>query len=389
MGDQLRELRGDLNLDDIQAGTSPAQDHTTNIWTPQPDNHQMFLTERTRFNMNRHYDQVMQLTASNMGSFDYTNIIPQRGPIAGGVSITHRSGPNLGPPIKFGDDCKSIRPKCHTCTELDTLAFAGMDAITKVDRERRELMIQHLRRRIQHCGSQADQASQLAFNWHREGNNASLMMVHFNMAHLEADRRMNQQPPISKPGARSRRQSEAPEQLTYHEEEVIDNQGINCNPQPEVSATSTSSVTVTKLTYERAQHVPTAEATTGRTYTEAVKGGKRSLSVYPTTGSGSADLPPPNDANKRRNMTLLDSSRLLDPNYDPETERQSGGNLQTPRRSYSPITPEEATIPSRPGTPMTPLQPYVRDREQRGSNYTPIDQLAIIATQAGLMNYIQ
>ena len=133
----------------------------------------------------------------------------------------------------------------------------------------------------------------------------------------------------------------------------------------------------------------TAGAGTGRTYTEAVKGGKRSLSVHPTTGSGSADLPPPNDANKRRNMSLLDSSRLLDPNYDPETERHSGGNLQTPRRSYSPITPEEAEIPSRPGTPMTPLTPYVRDREQRIANYTPTDQLAIIATQTGLMNYIQ
>ena len=144
MGEALKELTGDLNLEDIRMGIPSAPDHIPNSWTPHPEDHQMYTAERTRFTMNRHWEQVM--LTSNMRTFDYTNILPQRGPIVGGVSITHRPKPNFGPPLEFGEDCKSICPRCPTCTELDTLAFAGMDAIANVDKDRREVMVQHMRR---------------------------------------------------------------------------------------------------------------------------------------------------------------------------------------------------------------------------------------------------
>ena len=145
--------------------------------------------------MNHNWEQI--ILTSNMRSFDYSNILPQRGPLVGGVTISHRPKNNFGPQLEFGDDCKSIRPKCPTCTEMDTLSFSGMEAIANTDRDRREIMVQHLRRRVQRCGWQAARADKVAYNWHREGNNAYLILHHFNMAHIEADKRRHQQPPIS------------------------------------------------------------------------------------------------------------------------------------------------------------------------------------------------
>ena len=187
------------------------------------------------------------------------------GLIVGGVSLTHRPRPNFGPQLEFGDDCKSIRPRCPTCTELDSLAFAGMDAIVNIDRDRRETMVQHLRRRVQHCGWQAARADKLAFNWHREGNNAYLMMHHFNMAHIEADRRRQLQPPISKPTPRVKGPSEITERLTYRRGRDSDNPEVYQTTTPEVQSASTPAVTVTRITQVE-QHVPLAEAATPRAY---------------------------------------------------------------------------------------------------------------------------
>ena len=149
MGDTLQELT-DVNLQDIRMGIPSVPDHIPASWTPHPEDLQMYTAERTRFVMNRHWEQLM--LTSNMRTFDYSNILPSRGPIVAGISLTHRPRANFGPDLQFGDKCKSIRPKCPTCSELDALAFAGMDAITNIDRDRREIMVQHLRKRVQRCG---------------------------------------------------------------------------------------------------------------------------------------------------------------------------------------------------------------------------------------------
>ena len=226
MGEPLKELT-DVNLQDIRMGIPSAPANIPTTWTPHPEDHHMYNAERTRYIINRDWEEVM--LHSNMRTFDYSNILPMRGPIVAGVSITHRPRPNFGPQLEFGDDCKSIRPRCPTCTEMDTLAFAGMDAISNTDRDRMEIMVQHLRRRVQHCGWQAARADKLAYNWHREGNNAYLMMHHFNMAHIEADKMRRQQPPISRP----------PPRVTIPDP---------YQSPPDGKAASTPAVTVTRIT---------------------------------------------------------------------------------------------------------------------------------------------
>ena len=145
MGDPLQDL-SEVHLQDIRMGIPSIPDHVPTSWTPHPEDHQMYTAERTRCVINRHWEQMM--LTSNMRSFDYSNILPARGPIVAGISLTHRPRENFGPELEFGDECKSIRPRCPTCSELDTLAFAGMDAITRIDRDRRETMVQHLRKRV-------------------------------------------------------------------------------------------------------------------------------------------------------------------------------------------------------------------------------------------------
>ena len=275
----------------------------------------------------------------------------------------------------FCEDCKSIRPRCPTCTELDSLAFAGMDAIINIDRDR--TMVQHLRRRVQHCGLQAARADKLAFNWHREGNNAYLMMHHFNMAHIEADRRRQLQPPISKPTPRVKGPSEITERLTYRRGRDNEGPEVYQTSTPEGQSAATPAVTVTRITQVE-QHVPLAEAAPPRAYTAAVKEGKRSSSGYSSSSMSSTSLPPPHQDNKCRNMSLLD------PNYDAEREhQQSYDNLQTPRPSYSPVklqSVEEFSQPSTPGTTYM-VGAANNNADQQISNYNPADHLARLASQ--------
>ena len=188
MAEQRRELTGEHSLLDLRMGRpySPSNpNHIANSWTPTPDEYQLFAAERARFSMNRHWEQFSMLS-SNMRTFDYSNILPQTGSISGGVTLTHRPRPRYGPQLQFGEDCKTVRPRCPTCTDVDYISFGGMDAMYSLEKERREIMIEHLRRRVQHCGWQAAGADRLAYDWHREGNSASLVMHHFKIAHISS-----------------------------------------------------------------------------------------------------------------------------------------------------------------------------------------------------------
>ena len=222
-------------------------------------------------------------------------------------------------------------------------------------------MVQHLRKRVQHCGWQAVRADKVAYNWHREGNNAYLILHHFNMAHIEADKRMRQQPPISKPTPRV--------------------QGLTI-PDPyqsssETHQSATPSVTVTRVTQSVIeQHVPMAESSE-RSYTAAVTRGKRPPSVYPSTSMGTSGLPPPTQDNKRKNLSLLD------PNYDQEDHQPPSGSLATPRPTYSPITPASIKEYLQPRTPGSP---YLSENIDRFNNhlgdYAPAGQLARLSSNS-------
>ena len=172
-------------------------------------------------------------------------------------------------------------------------------------------------------------------------------MHHFNMAHIEADRRRQLQPPISKPTPMVKGPSEITERLTFRRNRDNDSQEVYHTTTPEVQSGSTPAVTVTRITQVE-QHVPLPEAATPRAYTAAVKEGKRSSSGYSSSSMSSTGLPTPHHSNKRKNMSLLD------PNYSPEMEQQQPyESLQTPRPSYSPVTPAAVEEFSQPGTPGT------------------------------------
>ena len=341
MGDNVQDI-SEVPFQNIEMGIPSIPDHIPTSWTPHPEDIQLYTAERARYTINRFTEQMM--LTPQMRSFDYSNILPARGPIVAGISLTHRPRENFGPRLAFGQECKSLRPWCPTCSELDALAFSGMDAITRVDRERKETMVQHLRKRVQHCGYQAARADQLAYSWHREGNNASMMMHHFNMAHLEADRRRQLQPPIDRPP-----RVQAPPLSEPHQ-------------APSEAPASTPAVTVTKITQQVIeQHVSTQDTSRSRSYRDVVQGGKRPASSPPDTDLRSKSLPPPRDM-KAQNLTLLD------PSYDINKGQQDPrDSLQTPRPQYSPITPSEVEdyIP-----PETPETPYLQNETLSGPQDT-------------------
>ena len=125
---ERREITGEHSLLDIRMGRpySPTDpNHIPNSWTPTPDEYQLFAAERARFSMNRHWEQFGMISP-NMRAFDYSNILPQTGSISGGVTLTHRPMPRYGPQLQFGEDCKTVRPRCPTCTNVDYISFGGI-----------------------------------------------------------------------------------------------------------------------------------------------------------------------------------------------------------------------------------------------------------------------
>ena len=151
---ERREITGEHSLLDIRMGRpySPTDpNHIPNSWTPTPDEYQLFAAERARFSMNRHWEQFGMISP-NMRAFDYSNILPQTGSISGGVTLTHRPMPRYGPQLQFGEDCKTVRPRCPTCVNVDYISFGGMDAVYSLEREKREIMIEHLRVVVFTCG---------------------------------------------------------------------------------------------------------------------------------------------------------------------------------------------------------------------------------------------
>ena len=119
-----------------------------------------------------------------------------------------------------------------------------------------------------------------------------MMMHHFNMAHIEADRRRQLQPPIHRPPPRV----QGPAPPDTHQ------------TAPEGQSASTPAVTVTRITQVE-QHVPMSETTTGRSYTAAVKGGKRTSKSYPSTSMGSTGMPQPQPEAQVSRNTVLPSQR--------------------------------------------------------------------------------
>ena len=324
MAEPFRDL-SEVHFNDIRLGIPSIPDHIPTSWTPNPEHYQMHSAERTRFSINSHWADIM--LHSNLQTFDYSNILPVRGPIVAGISLTHRPLKNFGPELEFGDECKSMRPNCPTCSEIDALCFAGMDAIQKVDKDKRDLLVNHLKKRVQHCGYQAARADHLAFSWHREGNNASMVMHHLHMANIETERRRQLQPPIHRP----------------HPIVVSPPPAEANQPTSAPFPSTTPSMTFTMVT--QVETAPVREASRSSSYTDAVKGGKRQ-----TINDLEVSVPSqPKQDMKNRNMNLLD------PNYSPNNSQAqvspTTNSLQTPRHQYSPITPTEVQRYLSPGTP--------------------------------------
>merc|ERR1711884_80207 len=295
---------------------------------------------------------------SNLQTFDYSNIVPIRGPIVAGISLTHRPMANFGPELEFGEECKSMRPNCPTCSEIDTLCFAGMDAIQKVSKEKRDLLVAHLRKRVQHCGYQAARADHFGYSWHKEGNNASMVLHHFHMANLETERRKQLQPPVHRPPPIV---VSPPPAETNH-------------PNTASFSSATPSMTFTMVTTQVEQHAPVREASRSNSYTDAVKGGKRpatSHAVHETEVLGASQ---PKQHMRNRNMDLLD------PNYSPnggQVQVPTPNNLQTPRPAYSPVTPTEVQKYLSPGTPC-----FQGPSNAEQENFHPSNHLSRLTTRS-------
>ena len=143
-------------------------------------------------------------------------------------------------------------------------------------------------------------------------------MHHFHIANMEADRRRQLQPPVHRP---PRIQSPPPADIIQTTSGAL--------------PSSTPSVTVTMVTQVE-QYAPAQEAPRSRSYTDAVKGGKRPAASHQSSDIEIPGLTQPKQDMRARNMNLLD------PNYEPDGgQQQPPDSLQTPRPNYSPITPTE------------------------------------------------
>ena len=207
-----------------------------------------------------------------------------------------------------------------------------MDAMYSLEKERREIMIEHLRRRVQHCGWQAASADRLAYDWHREGNSASLVMHHFKIAHIEACRREQQQPPVGTPPPVLQKETSYPS---------------STEDQPAAA----NSVTLTKIDPKKQKTNPPPEKLGRRkSYTEVVKEGKRQAVTYASNSrvnSGSANLPNPIPNGQEINTAILNSITIPPYNNDTEHQQAPHDTLNTPQ-SYSPVSETEGSHPETP-----------------------------------------
>ena len=135
----------------------------------------------------------------------------------------------------------------------------------------------------------------MAYDWHREGNSASLVMHHFKMAHIEACRREQQQPPIGTPPPILQKES---------------NHSSSAEGQPAAA----NAVTLTKIVQKtQNNNIPPAESGPRKSYTEAVKEGKRQAVTYATNSRvniGPANLPNPITNGQEINTSILNSIPL-------------------------------------------------------------------------------
>ena len=161
-------------------------------------------------------------------------------------------------------------------------------------------------------------------------------MHHFKIAHIEACRREQRQPPVGTPPPMLHKETSYPS---------------STEDQP----AATSSVTLTKVDPKGQDTSPTPEKLGRRkSYTEAVKGGIKQAVVYASNSkvnSGPANLPNPILNGQEINTAILNS--LMIPPYDNDTEHPQAPHdtLNTPQ-SYSPVS--EAGD-SHPGTPAQNL----------------------------------
>ena len=206
-------------------------------------------------------------------------------------------------------------------------------------------------------------------------------MHHFNMAHIEACRREQQQPPIGTPPPILQKES---------------NHSSSAEGQPAAA----KAVTVTRIVQvTQNNNIPLAEAGPQRSYTEAVKEGKRQAATYTSkskANTGQANLPNPIPDGQEVNASILNSLPL--PHYDDDMERQQayGNTLNTP--TYSPVTPTTEAEGSQPGTPAQSSMvkschgtwQVVDERDTRQQNghqqngdFHPAYHLAILESQNG------
>ena len=390
MSGTFRGLTGGHPAPDLRMGIQSTPGNVPNSWTPHPDEYQLFAAERTKFSMNRQWDQIM--LSSNMRTFDFSNVLPQNGPISGGVTLTHRLLPRYGPQLQFGEDCEGLRPRCPTCVELDNTSFGGMAAIYNLQKERREIMVEHLRRRVQHCGSQAAAADKMAYDWHSEGNKAFLVMHHFNMAHIEASRRERQQPPIGTPPTGRQERRDTPDMtgrsVTYKRgsgeiQEAQQPSSTDGNPpaknkQTAVTLSKVAAANQNGVSYAAAEQQAVTVSRVGgnqqiggpligafpaedgarRSYKAAVQGEKRQAATYTyignktTRGTADQDFRTVPNAEVLNRAILATIPDLPLQNFDDDREHQLtyGNSIETPTPRFSSISGD-----SQPGTPAQGL----------------------------------
>ena len=251
-------------------------------------------------------------------------------------------------------------------------------------------MVEHLRRRVQLCGSQAAAADKMAYDWHSEGNKAFLVMHHFNMAHIEASRRERQQPPIGPPstGRQERRDTSdmTGRSVTYKRGsgEIQETQQPSSTDGHSAAKNKLPAVTVSKVEAANQNGVPhaaakqpavtvmvegnqqiggpligafTAEDGARRSYNAAVRGEKRQAATYTSgnktnMGAADQDFRPVQNAEVLNRAILATIPDLQLRNFDDGQDHQLtyGNSIETPTPRFSPISGD-----SQPGTPAQGL----------------------------------
>ena len=124
--------------------------------------HQTLTTEHQRGTM-----LYMLNSATPAPDWTVQGMLPLDGSIVPGHTLCKWSGKVHSQ--KIGDDCRHLYQYCPTCSVIDQLCHRGMDAIYETPVEHRELLINHLQRRVDFANKRARDMQIGTLNWTREG----------------------------------------------------------------------------------------------------------------------------------------------------------------------------------------------------------------------------